>query len=124
MVWDLDTYYLRSYYLSHNTFLKIQIQSSYNKDFFYSEKPKSKNLKPVLSYNNITIKLARKKDKKNKKKKFYEQRREHIRKQKKQALAINVSIIEAVLKKKLKVRCFNYDKKGHYTNNCIKALKN
>lgn len=57
--------------------------------------------------------------KKNKKKRF----QRHKQKQKKQILTTKVNITKA-LKKKLKVKYFNYDKKSYYTNNCIKPLKN
>ena len=51
---------------------------------------------------------------KNKKKKFWKHKKKHTREQKKQILATNVNITEAALKKKLKIKYFKCDKKGHY----------
>ena len=87
----------RSYCPSHNTFLKIQIQSFINFSHFEESKLKDPKLAPLCD--NAT-ELAKKKDKKNKKKSFQSQRREHIKKQKEQTLATGVNIIEAGLKKK------------------------
>ena len=72
----------------------------------------------------MAAKLAKKKDKKNKKKRFQGQKQKHIREQKRQILATGVNVTKAASKKKLKVRYFNYNKKGHYTNNCTKLSKN
>ena len=67
---------------------------------------------------------AKKKDKKDKKKKFQGQKQDHIKEQKEQTLAIGAIVTEAVLKKKLKVKYFNCNKKSYYINNCTKLLKN
>ena len=47
-----------------------------------------------------------------------------MREQKEQILATDINITKAEPKKKLKSRCFNYNKKDHYANNCTKPLKN
>ena len=122
MVWDLDTYCLRGYRLFYTTFSKIQSQGSNNKDFSHSKKSKSKDPKPVPPRNNAAAELAEKEDKKHKKKRFRKQRREHTGQQKEQTPATGVN--KVILKKKLKVRCFNCDKKDHYANNCTKPQKN
>lgn len=61
MVQDLDACYLKGYHLSHNTFLKIQIQDF--KNFFCSKKSKLKDQKFAPPYENMA-ELAKKEDKK------------------------------------------------------------
>lgn len=61
MVKNLDVHCPRSHCLSHNIFSKMQTQGS--KDSFCSEKPKNKNLKSVLVYDNMA-ELVKKEDKK------------------------------------------------------------
>ena len=78
IVQDLDADWFKGYCLSHNISLKIQTQSSNNKDFFYSEELKLKDPKPTLLYDNVMTKPAKKKDRKNKKKRFQKQKQEHI----------------------------------------------
>ena len=70
IVWDSDAYCLRGYRLSQNTFSRVQTQGSNNKDFSYSKKLKSKDLKPAPLHDNAAAKPAQKKDKKDKKKRF------------------------------------------------------
>ena len=48
----------------------MQTKDSNNKDFFRSKKPKSKDLKSAPSREDMTVKPAKKEDKKNKKKRF------------------------------------------------------
>ena len=48
----------------------MQTQNANNKDFSYSKKPKPKDPRPVLLYNDVAVKLVKKKDRKDKKKKF------------------------------------------------------
>ena len=79
MIQNSDVYCPRDHYLFHNTFLKIQTQSF--KNFFYPKKPKSKDPKSALLYDNA-IELLKKKNKKDKKKMFLSQKQEHTRKQK------------------------------------------
>ena len=67
MICDLDAHYFRSYYPFHNITLKMQTQSSINKDFFCFEKSKTKDPKSILLYYNTT-KSTKKEDKKDKKK--------------------------------------------------------
>ena len=122
MVWDSDACCSRGHRLSHNTFLKMQSQGSNIKDFSRSKKPKPKDSKPALLCDNAVTEPAKKKDRKDKKKRFPGQKRKHTRERKEQTPATNVN--KAVSKKKLKVRCFNCDMKGHYANNCIKLPKN
>ena len=76
MVWDLDVCGLESYHLSSNTFLKVQTQGS--KDFSRLKKPKSKDSKSTLSYDNMA-EFPKKEDKKNKKKKFQNQKWEYTK---------------------------------------------
>ena len=102
----------------------MQTQDFNNKNSSCFKKSKPKKLKSALSYNDVVVKPAKKKDKKDKKKRFYEQKRKYTREPKKQTLATNVNVIKAILKKKLKVRCFNYNKKSNDIKNCIKSLKN
>lgn len=74
IVQNLDAHCLNNYYLSQNTFSKVQTQSS--KDFSHFKKTKPKNLKSALPYNNM-VELAKKK---NKKKKFLGQKQKCTRK--------------------------------------------
>lgn len=123
MVWNLYAYYSKAQYLSHNTFWKVQTQSSNNKNFSRLEKSKLKDSKLAPSRNNAA-EPAKKKDRKNKKKRFRGQRQKHTGKRDDQTQTTNINITEAVEKKKFKIRCFNCDKIGHYIKNCIKPLKN
>ena len=100
----------------------MQSQGSKNKDSSRSKEPKPKNPKPAPPRDDLAAEPAKKEDRKDKKKRFRGQRREHIEEQKEQTPVTGIN--EAAPKKKLKVRCFNCDKKGHYTNNCIKLPKN
>ena len=111
MVWDLNAYCPRGYHLSYNTFLKVQTQGSNNKDSSHSKKPKSKDPKPALPRDDAVIEPAKKEDKKDKKKRFWGQRREYTGERKEQTPATGVN--KAAPKKKLKIRCFNCDKKGY-----------
>ena len=70
----------------------------------------------------MAIESAKKEDKKDKKKKFQGQRREYTKEQKEQTPATGIN--KAASKRKLKVRYFNYNKKGYYANNCTKPPKN
>ena len=124
IIWDLNARCLRVHHLFHNIFSKMQTQNSNSKNSSCSEKPKLKDPKPALSYDNAAAELAKKEDKKNKKKKFRRQRQEHIGERKKQILVINVNITKTILKKKPKIRCFYYNKKSYYAYNCIELLKN
>ena len=122
MVWDLDACCPKGHRPSHNTSLKVQSQGSNNKDSSRSQEPKPKDLKPALPCDNSAAEPAKKKDRKNKKKKFREQRREYTEEWKEQTPATGVNKVAP--KKKLKVRYFNCDKKGHYANNCTEPSKN
>ena len=122
MVRDLDARCPRGHRPSHNTSSKVQSQGSNNKDSSHFEEPKPKDPKLALPRDNAAAKPAKKEDRKDKKKRFWRQRREHTGEQKDQTPATGVN--EAAPKKKLKVRCFNCNKKGHYANNCIKPSKN
>lgn len=73
MIQNWNVYCFKVYYSSYNTFSKVQIQNSNNKDFSYFKKPQPKNLKLALLYNNA-VKSAKKKNRKDKKKKFQKQR--------------------------------------------------
>ena len=117
MVQDLNTHCPKGYRPSHNTFFKVQTQGSSHKNSPRSEKPKPKNPKPALSCDNAA-ELAKKKYRKKKKKRLRNQKWEHTE----QTLATGINIKGS--KKKIKARCFNYNKKGHYTNECTKLSKN
>ena len=67
MIWDLNTHCFKSYHPSHNTSSKLQTQSS--KNFFRLKKPKPKDLKSALLYDNAA-ELLKKDNKKDKKKRF------------------------------------------------------
>ena len=54
MVWDANCHYSRSYYLSQNTFAKVQIQSSIAKKF-KSKKSKPKDLKPAKGKTSVLL---------------------------------------------------------------------
>ena len=56
------------------------MQTQGSKNFFGSEKSKTKDLKQALSRDN-TAELAKKEDKKDKKKRFQNQKREHTEEQ-------------------------------------------
>ena len=122
MVRDLDARCLRGHHPFHNTSSKVQSQGSNNKNSFYSKEPKPKDPKLAPPRDDAAAELAKKEDKKDKKKRFRRQRREHTREWKEQTPATGIN--KAAPKKKLKVKCFNCDKKGHYTNNCTKLPKN
>ena len=62
---------------------------------------------------------AKKEDKKEKKKRFRNQRQEHTGEQT-PATEVNTK----ALKKKVKARCFNCNKKGYYTNESTEPPKN
>ena len=79
MVWDLDVHCSRNYHSSHNTFSKVQTQGS--KDFSCPKKPKFKDSKSALLYDN-TAELSKKNNRKNKKKKFRSQKWKYTRKRK------------------------------------------
>ena len=87
-----------------------------------SEGPKPKDPKPALPRDNAAAESVKKEDRKDKKTRFQEQRRKHTGERKEQTPAPGIN--EAAPKKKLKVRCFNCDKKGHYANNCTEPPKN
>ena len=100
----------------------MQSQGSNNKDSSRFEESKPRNPKPAPPRDNAVAEPAKKEDRKNKKKRFREQKWEHTKERKKQTPATGVN--KAAPKKKLKVRCFNYDKKGHYANDWTKPPKN
>ena len=119
IVWDSDACYLRSHRPSYNTFLKVQTQ--YSKDSFRSKKPKSKDPKSALSYDNIA-KLLKKSDKKDKKKRFRGQRRKNTEERKKQTLATSINTTNVSKKKKKKcdineITYFNCNKKDYFVSN-------
>ena len=118
MVWDLDACYPRRHRLSHNTSSKVQTQGPSHKDSLHSEKPKPKNPKLAPSRDDAA-EPAKKKDKKDKKKKLWNQRREHTGEQT-PAIGINTE----APKKKIKAKCFNCNKKGHYVNECTEPPRN
>ena len=122
MVRDSDARCPREDCLSHNTSSKMQSQGSNNKDSSRSEEPKPKDPKPAPPHDNAAAEPAKKEDRKDKKKRFRGQRREHTGERKEQTPATGVN--KTAPKKKLKVRYFNCNKKGHYANNCIKPPKN
>ena len=51
IVWNLDAHYFKGNCLSYNTFSKMQTQGFKDSSYFKESKPK--NLKLILSYNNI-----------------------------------------------------------------------
>ena len=108
----------RSHRPSHNTSSKMQTQGSSHKDSSRSEKPKPKNPKPAASCDNA-VEPAKREDRKKKKKRLRNQRREHIGEQT-PVIGVNTK----ALKKKIKARYFNYNKKSHYANECTKSPKN
>ena len=77
MVRNLNAYCPKGHRSSHNTFSKVQILGSNNKDSFCSEEPKLKDPKLAPLYDNAAAELAKKKNKKDKKKKFRGQKREY-----------------------------------------------
>ena len=116
MVRDLDARCPRGHRLSHNTSSKVQTQGS--KDSFRSKEPKAKDPKPAPSREDM-VEPAKKENKKNKKKRLQNQRWEHTGKQI-PATGNNIK----TLKKKIKARYFNCNKKNHYVNECTKSPKN
>ena len=110
MVRKLDVRCPRGHRPSHNTSSKVQTQGS--KDSSRSEEPKPKDPKPAPLRDNAA-EPAKKEDRKERKKKLWNQRREHTGEQT-PAIGVNTE----APKKKLKTKCFNYNKKGHYTNEC------
>ena len=109
MVRDSDARCPRGHRSSHNTFFKVQMQSSSHKDSPRSKKPKTKDPKPALSHDNV-VEPAKKKDRRKKKKRLRNQKREHTE----QTPATGVNTKGP--KKKIKARCFNCNKKSCYAN--------
>ena len=105
MVRDLDAHYFRRQYPFYNTFLMMQTQDS--KDFSRSKKPKSKNPKSAPPHD-VMPELAKKEGEK--KKRSQKNGRKCTWKQKKQSSATGVNIKD--LKKKIKAKCFNRNKKA------------
>ena len=118
MVRELDARCPRGHGLSYNTSSKVQTHGSSHEDSTHSKKPKSKDLKPA-PLRDKAAKPAKKEDRKKKKKGLRNQRREHTGEQT-PATGVNTE----ALKKKVKARCFNYNKKCHYTNECTEPSKN
>ena len=118
MVREADARCPRGYRSSHNTFSKVQTQGSSHKNSSCSKKPKPKDPKPAPSRDNAA-KQAKNKDRKEKKKKLWNQKREHTGEQT-PATGVNTK----APKKKIKAKCFNCNKKGHYANECTKPPKN
>ena len=112
MVRESDVCCPRGHRLSHNTSSKVQTQGTTAKEPC-SKEPKPKDLKPAPSNDN-TAEPAKKEDRKEKKKRLQNQRWEHTGEQT-PATEVNTE----APKKKLKTRCFNCNKKGHYANECI-----
>ena len=100
----------------------MQSQGSNNKDSSHSKELKPKDPKPAPPRDDAAAKPAKKEDRKDKKKRFRGQRREHTGERKEQTPTTGVN--KAAPKKKLKVRCFNCDKKDHYANDYTKPPKN
>ena len=73
---------------------------------------------PVLLRDNAA-EPTKKEDRKKKKKRLWNQRREHTGKQ-----TLVTEVNTKAPKKKIKARCFNCNKKGHYVNECIEPQKN
>ena len=82
----------------------MQTQASSHKDLPRFEKPKPEDPKPAPSRNNVT-EPAKKEDRKEKKKGLRNQRQEHTDEQI-PATEVNTK----TPKKKIKARCFNYNK--------------
>ena len=116
MVWNLDAYCPKSHRPSCNTFLKVQTQNF--KDFSCFEEFKPKDLKSAPLQDHI-VEPAKKKGKTKKRSQRYKEK--YISKWKEQFLATDVNT-KAL--KKIKAKCFNYNKKGHYANNCTISPKN
>ena len=110
MVRKSDAYCLKGHRSSHNTSAKVQTKGS--KDSSRSKKPKPKDPKPALSRDDVA-ESAKKEDRKERKKKLRNQRREHTSEQT-PATRVNTE----APKKKLKTRCFHYNKKGNYAIEC------
>ena len=118
MVRQLDVCCPRGYCPSSNTSSKVQTQGSSHKDSTHSEEPKPKDPKSALSRDN-TAEPAIKKDRKEKKKRLQNQRRKHTGEQ-----TPTIRVNTKALKKKVKARYFNCNKKSHYANECTKPPKN
>ena len=118
MVRELDARCPRGHRPSHNTSSKVQTQGSSHKNSPRSDEPKPKDPKPAPSHDNAA-KPAKKEDRKENKKSLQNQRRKHTSEQN-PATRVNTK----APKMKVKARCFNYNKKGHYANEYTKPPKN
>ena len=118
MVRESDACCPKGHRLSLNTFSKVQTQGSSYKDSPHSKKSKPKDPKPAPSRDDMA-KPVKTEDRKEKKKRLRNQKREHTGEQT-SATRVNTE----ALKKKVKARCFNCNKKGNYANECIKPPKN
>ena len=97
----------------------MQTQGTTAKDSPRSEEPKAKKTKSVHADATELFKPAKKEDKQKKLK----CRREYIKKPKETSATSNnaINASKKDLSKKCdtrKVKCVNYNKKGHYANNC------
>ena len=117
MVRNSDARCPRGHRPSHNTSFKVQTQGSSHKNSSRSEELKPKNPKPVPLRDNAT-EPAKKEDRKEKKKRLQNQRWKHTE----QTPVTGVNTKGP--KKKIKARCFNCNKKGHYANKCTELRKN
>ena len=111
MIRESDGCYPRGHRPSHNTSAKVQPQGTTAKEP-RSKEPKPKDSKQAPSRDD-TAEPAKKEDRKEKKKKLRNRRREHTGEQ-----TPTIGVNTEAPKKKLKIRCFNYNKKGHYANEC------
>ena len=118
IVQEADAYCFRGHHPSHNTSSKVQTQGSSHKDSLRSKESKPTDLKPAPLRDNAA-EPAKKKDRKEKKKRLRNHGREHPGEQT-PATGVNTK----APKKKIKAKCFNYNKKSHYTNEYTKSPKN
>ena len=114
MIWNSDTWCSRGYRPSHNTFYKVYTQGSSHKNLSRFKESKSKDLKSAPPRDD-TVELDKKEGKR--KKRSRRQRRERTKDQKKHSPAIGVNT--KAPKKKIRARCFNWNKKNHYANDYI-----
>ena len=124
MIQDSDIYCPKGYCFSNSIASKVLTQGTTAKDS-HPEELKVKEIRPISSWTKAS--KPSEQDRKERKKKRSQERQD---KEQTSASTANVSEIQQKKKKKnwdwdiSKITCFNYNKKGYYTNTYTEPPKN